>query len=502
MSDTSENSLEKEPRLGTQAIKQEGSEKIARDDNNTNVNLVQFNFPRDPENPKDWSLVRRWIITYTLCATGFNRIMVSTIMAPALPVIAADFHMNDLETLMSMSVFILATAVGSMVISPLSEVYGRSPILHITNVWFLGWNIVCSFAVNGHLLTAARLLAGLGAGAAYALCGSVLGDVWNPEQRGKSFGFSSLVQNLAAAIGPILGAVITEKTNWRWIFWSTSLLQAAITAVSFLTFRETYAPLILQRRAARLRVETGNNLLFSAAEKHYENRSARWVLQRSLSRPLRLLLFHPVVIIEALVAGFSYGITYLVITTYSDLWTTKYGESVSISGLHYISMCIGSILGAQIGGWLMDLTFRKLKARANGAWTPEYHLPLMLPGTALTVVGLLWYGWSAERKAFWVNVDLGAIVMSFGMQLFGMPFQAYLVDCFNEHASSAQAGIQLSRSLAAFGFPLFAPSMYSSLGYGWANTMLAFVCLVVTIPAPACVWFYGAKIRAKFAISF
>ncbi len=56
---------------------------------------------------------------------------------------------------------------------------------------------------------------------------------------------------------------------------------------------------------------------------------------------------------------------------------------------------------------------------------------------------------------------------------------------------------QMPRSVAAFAFPLFAPKMYQTLGYGWGNSTLAFVYLAVCVPAPVILWKYGATLRAK-----
>lgn len=451
---------------------------------------IAFELPKDPENPKDWSGVRKWVITFILSATGFNRILVSTIMAPALPAIEADLHMNKVTSLMSMSVYLLATTVAPLVFAPLSEIYGRKPVLHATNIWFLLWNIVCGFVKSRQLLLTARFFAGLGAGAAYILSGSVTADIWDAKDRGRTLGFSSLLANLAAAIGPIMGAFVTANTTWRWIFWSTSLFQAVIVIASLIGFRETYAPLLLQRKAERIHETRGDTSV-------QQKRAARQLLAKSLTRPLRLLLFHPIVLIDAVVAGFLYGICYLVITTYSDIWTTKYYQSLEISGLHYIAMCIGSVLGAQIGGPLMDFTFGRLTQKAGGKWVPEFHLPIMLPGAVFTAVGLFWYGWSAQKTLFWLNVDAGSAILSFGSQLTGIPLTAYVIDAYPEYASSAQAAAQVLRSLAAFGFPLFAPPLYSAAGYGWGNTMLAIVSLIISIPAAVLIWIYGARLRSQ-----
>lgn len=172
--------------------------------------LVAFNEPFDVENPKDWPSGKKWAVTDVLSATGFNRIMVSTIMAPALSTIAHELHMNSTESVMSLSIYLLATAFGPLVIGPLSEVYGRRPILHASNVWFLVWNIVCGFAKTKEILIAARFLAGFGASSIYALAGGVLSDVWRPEQRGKSLGIYLLIPLLGAAVGKSCLSIMSQ----------------------------------------------------------------------------------------------------------------------------------------------------------------------------------------------------------------------------------------------------------------------------------------------------
>lgn len=96
--------------------------------------------------------------------------------------------------------------------------------------------------------------------------------------------------------------------------------------------------------------------------------------------------------------------------------------------------------------------------------------------------------------------------------------QTYIIDSYTKYAASAVAAIASLRSLAGFGFPLFAPAMYDALGYGWyvfhcscydnsrwltmmllyrGNSVLAFVAIAIGIPAPLLFWKYGARLRAK-----
>ncbi|KAJ5690995.1 hypothetical protein N7488_011730 [Penicillium malachiteum] len=459
--------------------------------------LVAFAEPFDAENPKDWRTGCKWAVTDVLSATGFNRIMVSTIIAPALGTIAKEFNMNSAESAMALSIYALATAFGPLAIGPLSEVYGRGPILHASNIWFLVWNIACGFANSKGMLIASRFMAGFGASAIYALANGVLGDVWRPEQRGSSLGVYLLVPLLGAAVGPIIGGFMAESTTWRWMFWSTSIFQAVMIIVSFTAFQETYEPMILRRRAERIRRETNDPRYFTADERINANKSALRVIGRALSRPVRLLIFHPTVHISSLISAFNYGILYIVLSTFSDLWTNNYHESVEISGLHYIAVALGEIAGSQLCAKMMDRLYHRLKARANGEHTPELRVPSVFPGTILGSMGLFLYGWATHYRLHWAVVDIGVFITMLGLQMTGMPLQAYVMETYPEYTGSAGAAQQFVRSLTAFLFPLFAPAMYASLGYGWGNSTLAFLGLFVGLPAPWLLWHYGASLRAK-----
>ncbi|KAJ5748377.1 major facilitator superfamily domain-containing protein [Penicillium nucicola] len=465
--------------------------------------LVTFTEPFDPENPKDWRTSRKWAVTDVLSATGFNRIMVSTIMAPALPTIAKEFDMSSTEAAMALSIYLLATAFGPLVIGPLSEVYGRKPILHASNIWFLVWNIACGFANSKEMLIASRFLAGFGASAIYALANGVLGDVWRPEQRGKSLGIYLLIPLLGAAVGPIIGGFMAGRTTWRWMFWSTSIFQAAMILVSFTAFKETHAPTILLHRAKNLRKETGNIQYQTTEERLHANKSLPKILARALIRPIHLLTFHPIIQITSLISAFYYGILYIVLTTFSDLWINQYHQSVEISGLHYISCALGEIAGSQISAKMMDALYRRRISQSNTvssadeAHRPESRILLVFPGAILGPLGLFLYGWAAQARLHWVIVDVGIFFAMLGMQITGMPMTAYVMEAYPEYTSSAGAASQFVRSLTAFLFPLFAPRLYQVLGFGWGNSTIAFVGLVFGVPAPLIILFFGEKLRAR-----
>ena len=265
---------------------------------------------------------------------------------------------------------------------------------------------------------------------------------------------------------------------------------------ALLTFRETYGPIILKRRAERLRKETGNDRYHTADEVLGSKRSALSVLSKALSRPVRLLAFHPIIQINAVLSGLSYGLLYIVLATFASVWTDQYHESIEISGLHYIACALGEIIGAQLGGPLMDFLYRRKTARGREA-KPEDRIMMTFPFQAGVPLCLFFYGWSAQRQLPWAVVDAAVVLLMGLMQAAGMPLVAYVVDVYAEHTSSAMAATQFVKSLTAFSFPLFAPYMYRSLGYGWGNSLIGFVWLFVALPAPMVLVRYGARLRAK-----
>lgn len=281
------------------------------------------------------------------------------------------------------------------------------------------------------------------------------------------------------------------------VFWSLSAVQAGLLLFSFLAYSESHAPTILKKRARHFRKTTGNLDFYTAAERLEDGQTIAQILGRSLSRPLRLLAFHPIIQFISVLQGFSYGCLYLVLSFFANLWIQDYHESISTSGLHYFALAIGELLAAEIGGPLMDLVFRKLKARKNGEVSPEFRAPMILPGALIAPIGFAIYGWTAQIRAPWPLVDLGMVILAFGLQLQGTPLQAYIIDAYPDHAGSATAASQLLRSLAAFAFPLFAPRMYNKLGYGWGNTLLAFVAGVLFVPAPWVLWKFGPSMRER-----
>ncbi|KAG8697087.1 hypothetical protein FRC08_006750, partial [Ceratobasidium sp. 394] len=341
--------------------------------------FVDWDGPSDPKNPRNWTFRHRWAATAVVSLFTFMSPLASSMVAPALPQIAEEFGLTQGSILesMTLSVFVLAYAVGPLIFGPLSEIYGRRWILQGSNVFFLAFNLACSRAQSSSQLLAFRFLAGLGGSAPLAVGGGTIADLWAPEERGMAMSLYSLAPLTGPAIGPVAGAWIAEKTSWRWVFYSTSIADAIIQIVGLWYLTETYAPTLLAAKAKQLRKSTGDETLHTAQEHKRRNVLTAAFIGSSLLRSIKFLCFDPIMAVMATYMAVIYGTMYLQLTTFASVWTTRYGESVGIAGLHYIFMGVGFTLGAQIGSRLLDRIYKHLKAKNNNVATPEMRLPLL-----------------------------------------------------------------------------------------------------------------------------
>ncbi|KIJ36526.1 hypothetical protein M422DRAFT_61151 [Sphaerobolus stellatus SS14] len=450
---------------------------------------IEFDGLNDPDNPRNWPKRTRWLVTVIVSLFTFISPVASSISSPSLPLIANDLNIPPGSVLenMTLSIFVLAYALGPLIWGPLSELFGRLPILQLSNMFFLVFNIACSRATTSSQLLVFRFFAGLGGSAPQSVGGGTVGDLWSPEERGMAMSVYSLAPLIGPSVGPLVGGWIAEKLNWRCAFYGTSIADGVLQVIAFAVLRETYAPQILRNKAKQLRKTTGDSRWICKHEATYTGIHWTTVIARGLIRPLQFLCTEPIVQVFALYMAVLYGLLYLTLTEFITVWSVQYHQSPGIAGLHYLAIALGSTVGGQIGARVLDKLYRRMAAKNGGVGTPEMRLPLLM-GSAMTLpIGLLIYGWTVEAHTFWLLPDIGVFIFSVGIGGNWLCMQTYLVDSYALHAASAIAGVVSFRALAGFGFPLFA---------GWGNSILALITLVIGCPSPFIFYAYGPRLRA------
>ncbi|KAI0016892.1 MFS general substrate transporter [Xylariomycetidae sp. FL0641] len=457
--------------------------------------LVTWDGNDDPQCPLNWPMAQKWGIVLLLSCGGLVTLMSGAMLAPALPTIAKDLNTDEEETQIFLSIFVLAFAFGPLVLAPLAEVFGRRRVWITMSCFYILWNTVAGFSQSPGLMIASRILSGIGGSVEFAVSQPVLGDTFIPAERGKSFSIATFIPLLGPAIGPIVGGVVSQTIGWRWTFWILSIFDGVLVIVAFFVLKETYHPLLLARKAAKLRKTTGRPYFSDSGHNSSDTLSSK--LARSLTRPTRLLFTQPILQIMGIFLAYNFGILYIVLSTFASLWIDRYGQTESESGLQYLAIVIGYTIAAQGGSRAMDVLWKRLNKQQEGhhGGAPEFRVPLMVPGALLIPLGLFLYGWSAQRQYFWIVPDIGIAIFGCGIILNTQAMQAYVMDAYPKYVASASAASQFLRSVTGFAFPIFAPAMYKALGYGWGNSILAFTFIVLGWPAPVLLWKYGAKLR-------
>jgi hypothetical protein len=145
------------------------------DDVDRDPNLITWDGPKDPENPKNWPKGLRWKNTWTISLFVFISPVSSSMIAPAMDDLAKSLGMHtEIEIYLSLSIFILAYAIGPIFFGPASELYGRVRLLQVSNLWYLAWNLGCGFATTKGQLFTFRFLAGIGGSAPLAIGGGAI----------------------------------------------------------------------------------------------------------------------------------------------------------------------------------------------------------------------------------------------------------------------------------------------------------------------------------------
>jgi MFS family permease len=259
--------------------------------------------------------------------------------------------------------------------------------------------------------------------------------------------------------------------------------------------RETFAIGILDKKTKRLQKETGNMDLRSKLDRGI---SSTEILKRAIIRPTKLSLFSPICILLSLASVLVYGILYLILTTFPLVFESTYGFSSGLSGLAYIGLGVGNVLGLLVFTFTSDKYIQK--RAAQGLLQPEDRLPLLLVSTIVSGTGLFWYGWSAKAHTHWIVPIIGSSLVGVGNMLFFMPVLGYLVDSFTLYAASAMAANTVLRSIGGALLPLAGPKMYASLGYGWGNSVLGFLAIAFT-PALFVIYRHGKYIRTRWPVN-
>ncbi|KAK4089286.1 hypothetical protein PCL_11896 [Purpureocillium lilacinum] len=457
--------------------------------------IIGWDSESDPEMPLNFNTWRKWTLVALLSVMTLVTPLASSILSPGLARLDQDFH-NDSEIVsaMTVSVYLLGYVIGPLFLAPLCEIYGRRPVLCASNVFFCLWLIGCALAPNIGALIAFRFFSGIGGAGCLTLGGGVIGDLFRADERGLAMSAWILGPLFGPTIGPLVGGFVAETIGWRWDFWIVLIVAVILTVVIEFLNEETSHHVLIERKVVRLRKELGRDDLRSCYAAT-ETRTKHRILLDGLLRPTKMLVLSPHVFFLSLYIAFVYGTLYILFTTIPVIFMDTYGFNVGYTGLVYLSIGAGNFLGWIVITFLSDKTIVRLAEANGGKFEPEMRLSTSIFFGFFLPITFFWYGWTTYYKTHWIAPILSLMPFGFGALGLFLPITTYLVDCYPHYAASAIAANTVLRSLVGAFLPLAGGSLYQSLGLGWGNSLLGFIC-VGMIPFPIIFYKYGGRLRA------
>ncbi|KAH3910299.1 hypothetical protein HBH56_149830 [Parastagonospora nodorum] len=456
----------------------------------------------DPLNPHNWSTARKWFQTYTISGVAFVGTFASSVFTPGIELAASELNSTREIATLAFSIYQLGLAFGGPFAAPLSETFGRRPVIFISLPIFALFILGTGFAHNMATLVVLRFFAGFFAAPSLSMGSGTLSDIWPPEKRSGPISLYVSTPFFGPALGPLLGAAVSRSLGWRWTSWLILFFTIVLVIAPAPFYWESYKPVLLRKRAKK----RGRPVPRSPTEGMSWHKVLSTYVSKTLTRPMHMLLTEPIIAAFNAYSAFNFGLLYAFFAAFPYVFKTQYGFNSLSTGLTFLGLGAGVIIAA-----IAILTFSKgyYKPRVHEAVVheepkpsfatsriaPEKRLPLAMVGGPCITIGLFLFGWPAAYQVHWIVPTIAEAFFGIGNMLIFMSCMMYITDTYGPlYSASAMASNAILRYILGGTFPLFAVQMFRGMGPQWACTLLG--CLSILGAAiPFALVKFGPRLR-------
>ncbi len=189
-----------------------------------------------PQQTRSVALNKPLIILALILATALSALD-GTVVTTALPTIVGILGGLPLYSLV-VSTYLLTATTTVPIYGKLSDMYGRKPMFMVGSGLFILGSALCGLAWDMPSLIAFRALQGIGAGAVLPISLTIIGDLFDIQERARMAGIFGAVWGVSSVVGPVVGGAIVQFFDWRWVFFLNVPVGIFSSLLFFLYLRE------------------------------------------------------------------------------------------------------------------------------------------------------------------------------------------------------------------------------------------------------------------------
>jgi DHA1 family bicyclomycin/chloramphenicol resistance-like MFS transporter len=182
------------------------------------------------------------VIAVLIAVATLNSLSINMIV-PALPSMASGLGTDFASVQLTLSSYLFATAIAQLVHGPLSDRFGRRPVLLAGMLLYIVASLVCLFAPNVWIVILGRVLQGIGAAAGFALGRAIVRDLYEREKAASMLGYITMGFSLAPMVAPLIGGILTDHLGWRLIFLFLTVVGFILLFITWAALPETRRPI-------------------------------------------------------------------------------------------------------------------------------------------------------------------------------------------------------------------------------------------------------------------
>lgn len=269
-----------------------------------------------------------FLVIYLAGLSAFGS-FVNDMYLPSLPSMCDFFHCSVSTVQLGLTTGMIGLGLGEIILGPISDKYGRKPVLIVTVILFIAAAIVSIYSPTIHFFLWCRLFQGIGASGGYFLARTIPADFYGGRMLAKTMAIIGAINGIAPASAPVLGGFISNSFTWKGVFWTL----AGFGLILLIFAPKLKESLPKNRRSTRSLIDTFGNYL-------------------TLARNSRFMT-------HVVLKGTALGFLFAYISSAPFIIQTRYG---------YSQVMFGCIMGANAilvaAGAMLALKFKVLKRAA------------------------------------------------------------------------------------------------------------------------------------------